>query len=558
MRFDVVRSVMLILFATGAGFGAEPAGKDLLKAAKEGDAKARAIAIDTLGLEKGVIEGEIPLLIELLDDESPEIRAHAAHALGLIGPDAAEAMRPLARLVFAPNPLVRREAIKAIRKIHPNSPIALRLLGKAMESDDPQVRAHALEALTQAGEAALPLLIRALNDEKTDYWASLVIAEIGPKAAAAVPALIKVLKEDDEPEDRREAILALAAIGEASEPAVPTLIDVVKSKDAVLLGPTLYALGRIGPKAKEAQPVMEALAKASDTPPAIVATVAWAMAKINPGDKDLLVKAVGLLAQQLRSDDPKTREYAAHGLVDLKAGPEIVRPALGKAMENASDEAVDKAISAFVSLGPSAIPDLADAFEEEAQERLRLARIFKLMAERDKDAIPVLVKEALPALIDALSDKNAETRGEILLAIGALGPEAKSAVAAVGKALKDPEEDVRYAACYALGKIGPAAISVKEELVKNLDSSDRHLAMVSAWALAKIQPGCENVSPKSLPIFIKALEDENAVVRIEAVESIACLGRLAKDAVPALKKLLNDKDESVRQRAAEVLRDLQK
>ncbi len=556
MRFHVISGALLILTALGAiVVAADSGGADLLKAAKSGDESARIEAIDLLGFEGSDVEGSVPLLIELLGDKSPAVRAHAAHALGQIGPDARAAMRPLVRAAVTRDMMVRREVIKAIRKIRPHSPIALRLLARAMGSDDPAVRAQAMGAMTRAGKLAVPMLIRALGDEKTDYWASLVLAEIGPDAAEAVPALMKVVKDDDEPEDRREAILALGAIGPASAPAVAVLIDVIDKRVETLVGPAVFAIGQIGPKAEGAQLTLEKLAKDPDTPKKyagiVTASTTWALAKINPDDKELAAKALSLLAGQLKSDNPEVRQFAVHALIDLNLDPEVARPVIDKVLEDASPEALNHVISAFVSLRGAGVPDLIGVLEDEklSAVRPRVAAILGRMGTEAKSAIPVLTK--------VVADKNPVARREALFALAQMGPDAKEAVPAAIKALDDENEDIRYAACFVLGRVGPDAIDAKAKLVKNLGANNEMLAMISAWALARIDPKCADTSTKSVPMLIKAADHHNLKIQLEAIETLGCLGPLAKSALPALKKLAEDDDKLVSEEAAKAIKAIE-
>ncbi|MGF1580940.1 MAG: HEAT repeat domain-containing protein [Gemmataceae bacterium] len=66
-------------------------------------------------------------------------------------------------------------------------------------------------------------------------------------------------------------------------------------------------------------------------------------------------------------------------------------------------------------------------------------------------------KDALPALVKALDDKELSVRGSVVKALGQIGAEAKDAVPALIKALKDKAKELREKAAYALGEIGPAA-----------------------------------------------------------------------------------------------------
>jgi len=59
----------------------------------------------------------------------------------------------------------------------------------------------------------------------------------------------------------------------------------------------------------------------------------------------------------------------------------------------------------------------------------------------------------VPELIEALRSKEVELRGAAVLALGEIGPGARSAIPALTLSLKDESADVRKAAAQALGKI---------------------------------------------------------------------------------------------------------
>jgi hypothetical protein len=63
--------------------------------------------------------------------------------------------------------------------------------------------------------------------------------------------------------------------------------------------------------------------------------------------------------------------------------------------------------------------------------------------------------------------------------------------------------------------------------------------------------------PEAVPVLIELLQDDNAIVRQEAVLILARIGLPAKPAVPALQKAMNDPDEEVRARAVTLLRQLE-
>ncbi|MCI0485372.1 MAG: uroporphyrinogen-III synthase [Blastocatellia bacterium] len=99
--------------------------------------------------------------------------------------------------------------------------------------------AHALKNLVRPDmdgattSVAVDGLIAALKVQKFGVVepACIAVARIGPKAKAAVPALIEVLKYDWAPNVHIKAVFALGRIGPAAAPAMP---DLVRMRDAPL------------------------------------------------------------------------------------------------------------------------------------------------------------------------------------------------------------------------------------------------------------------------------------------------------------------------------------
>ena len=72
-------------------------------------------------------------------------------------------------------------------------------------------------------------------------------------------------------------------------------------------------------------------------------------------------------------------------------------------------------------------------------------------------ALAEINPEAVPALIEALKDKDGEVRVAALYALSSIGPAARAAVPALIEALKDKDRKVHAAAFNALDSMGPAA-----------------------------------------------------------------------------------------------------
>jgi HEAT repeat protein len=172
-----------------------------------------------------------------------------------------------------------------------------------LKDPDSDVRRAAAKGLAEMGpdaKSAAPALLAALKNDKDLFvrrFAAQALGDVGADAKTAVPALAAALKEDGKKELAEAAITSLGKMG---APAVPPLMDAVKNKTsppkkekgkkgppasdptALLRTKAIEALGNIGPEAKPAVPVLiEALRDAS-----VRSEAAVALGNIGPGARD--------------------------------------------------------------------------------------------------------------------------------------------------------------------------------------------------------------------------------------------------------------------------------
>ena len=542
-RATLLTPLVLMLLATWASAASvETLIQDLKSPEAEKRAQA-AMALADLG------ERAAPAIEALragLNDKDPLVRAHCARALGHIGKAAMPAVEDLVTHLTDPDAHTRRAAIRAVRMIKPGPEKVVPLMLKALGDKSPQVVLMALHTLAEVGEPAVAPMIEALKDDRTDYWACIVLSGIGPAAKAAVPQLIKTL-DDDEPEVRMEVAMTLAAIGEAAAPAVPKLTDELKDKETGVRLAAIYALGTIGPKAASATKALEPGLQSKDLFTATITT--WALARIQAGDEAYRTKLkkdmLPTMFEAVKAKNRKLRVAAVRAIHELKPGSEVVIPAFARIVENADPATINDVVEAVATLGDKAVPGLINGLKFK-NVRGRAAEVLGRIGE---GAAP-----AVPALIEAMEDERPDVRREVLFTLGSIGPQAKAAVAVARKALADPDQSVRYSAVWALGRIGPDASVALPDLEKDVcDTNDPYFGSVCAWAMIRIDAKNEKLIKQALPVLIKALENEKAFVRSEAASTLGLIGPPAKEALPALKKAASDSDETVAKAAAEAI-----
>lgn len=339
-----------------------------------------------------------------------------------------------------------------------------------------------------------------------------------------VDDLIKSLQNSKDDEALQSYVGALCQIGPDAKDAIPTLVDIWGSK-------------------KVDRDVHECLEKMGA-----------------PSEKD-----IPLLAKMLHRGN---KELAAIVLAKLgsKAIPIFIEAFLSK------DRTVQKiAVDAIGNIGIEAnhtIPLLVKTLDETGVDDdliLAIVKALKLMATHSEDAVLSLIK--------LLNSQNSELRTEAVKALGEMGNETNEVVLALSNAaLNDNDPSVRYHAVGAItkccGKAAiPTLISVMEDQNNSFPYGNRapyELSLFGPSVLPlvaeKFQNGCEELRlnlvivlryvsqeypQEAIPLLLKALEDDSAVVRINAVKALAEVKGNMKNAVPFLIKALQDRNSTV-------------
>jgi HEAT repeat protein len=199
----------------------------------------------------------VALLTKCLEDKMSNERVQAGCLRGLaeIGPEAKTALPTVLAILRGPRTSreLRREAAKALAEIAPDDKAVIAALAEAVKgpADD-----DGLRGLVLVGPPAIPVLLDMFHNK--DGWkggdlegvgissrsrmAAESLGEIGP---AAVPALVEALRDKDA-QKRNAVVRALGRIGPPARAAVPVLLEVIKSDGPIPAG---MALKRIDSEA---------------------------------------------------------------------------------------------------------------------------------------------------------------------------------------------------------------------------------------------------------------------------------------------------------------------
>jgi HEAT repeat protein len=226
----------------------------------------------------------LPPLMEMLTDESPEIRRRAIAGIGGMEPRQTWVLPRFHELARDADPGVRDAAYGYMGVIAPNDPCVFAALVSGLRDPVPEVRGGCAYDLGRIGPNASPAteaLFHLLGDADPGVRRETLYAfdEIRSLTTEHVPALTKALG-DETWEVRAAAARLLSKIGPPARPAVDALCVGLSDPEGSVRWWSAKALGAIGPDARKAVPL---LIRALADPEHLVQSLAGdALKKINP------------------------------------------------------------------------------------------------------------------------------------------------------------------------------------------------------------------------------------------------------------------------------------
>ena len=373
------------------GTDAAPAADHLTKLAKEGEPEERMQAMLALAAIGPPAVSATPVLVEALSSDDGSLRFAAVFALGSLRAEAADAV--LQKAADDPDDFLAEVAAWARAKIHP---------------DDAEIRERALEKLRAGLTSELPK-VRAASTSGLSDMAELVDAAERRDLAAD---FIRVLSDPDPAVGTRGG----AALIRLGSDAVESLGSQLANPD--LREAALEILASIG--ADAAQAVDQITATLSDDDPFVRGEAAIALAAIGPPAAAAVPPLQKILAND--AEDPGTRYSAAY--------------ALGR-IGSAAAPAMDT------------LRTLSDSKDE------LMATVAVWAALKIEPGNTEFFETAMPRLRKALQAESDLARLEAAVALGEIGPHAKTAIPILEVVEEDdPVRAVRAAAAEALRKIG--------------------------------------------------------------------------------------------------------
>lgn len=315
----------------------------------------------------------VPALLDLLGDDESELRAAAAEALGYVGGPAVAGR--LAACLDDHESEVREAAAWALARLGPAARAAVPGLLRILEQDRSDLGLAAARALGEVGgspERVVPALARVVSADDPPWWTAFAAEALAAYGAAALPALdtlIAALDPDGDDEVRVHAALALVGIGPPARAALPRL-TAVEEDDAAAPAFRLAAAAIAGEPAR-ALPRLVADLDHPERIGAAARSLAW-LGPVAESAVPALVRALGEAAWE-------DAEHVARALDRIAARPDLAVPALLAALREHGDapRTANAILAALARFGPAAreaIPILESGLVHDAGHIRRAAR----------------------------------------------------------------------------------------------------------------------------------------------------------------------------------------
>jgi HEAT repeat protein len=537
----------------------------------------------------------VPWASKALDDERDAVRGAATHLFLEFGTVPGD-VRPRLRQLAAKDEClaVRRLALLALVRAGDRLDEAgAEVLCKAAWEHGRHHPAHPAEQLNwnrevvrvlSRSETAVRVLGRLLDKDMSEVGAAALLAQLGPAARPALPALRGLLTTgaDDHYTARLWAAVALVNLGDPVPEAATVFADALIRLHLATVVSTMpphrltsdqefaeyqarraldAAVKRL--PARERAEVVSAIVKLLDDnynhAPAADVLVQFHRARtaavIEPLTdvlragreigKERAARVLGRIGrdadaalpplwEMLGDSDPKLRAIAAVAVWQIEGRTEAVESVLRKGLQSDRDEEQSVTLAALRDLAPAGVELLPDVVAVWKQDSGRL----------DTEATEVfyrLVPDVLPALLDLLSHPHRAVRTKAAHLLAKHGPAATEPLI---RALARLDGEPRLAAVAVLEhsrRRARAAVPALRPLLKHGDERLRFAAALALWRIA-------GETKETLPIVLDALRRPDVSDRRRAAE---VLGEFAAEGTaPALTLALWDDDKAVRCAAA--------
>lgn len=398
-----------------------------------------------------------------------------------------------------------------------------------LDDPNPTLRARAIQTLwgSRAGMAGTICFFDGPNGPvvfsggitlaSSTFWSGdsmrFLQVKVPPNIA---PHLLRML-DDPHDEVRAAAIQALSGQGKEAQAAFPRLFELLNHADPKRRTEAVVCLNHIHPKTKAWLSRLLGMLD-DDKLDSRLATIGclrgWS-------DRRMAVTAGPRLLKLLQDREPSVRIQAAYTLGTLRVHLADATATLAWGLRHPNASVRIQAIGhLFEPAGAALYPDLVRCVRFDPDLPVRRAAV---------NALTRGGRQAVPLLVSLLQHPDTEMRNNALGALANLGPEARTALPHLLHNL----EELGPPGIDALVSLGDAdAVPKLIELLDHRDWRGRALA-----ALRSFGPEAKAALPKVLVL----VNDPQAEVSSEALQTLACIDPDHEETFPALERvLMND------------------
>ncbi|MHB8971280.1 MAG: HEAT repeat domain-containing protein [Pirellulaceae bacterium] len=396
----------------------------------------------------------------------------------------------------------------------------LLLLADSHVHPDPE--GSPLSDIADLGDQAVPLLIEALahDDPIIRRTAAETLGQLrflvdsGLDLQPAVPHLEAMIATDPNPLARLHAGEA-AWIITKNKKVVPGFIEALSDKDVEV---RRFAVSMIGLVEADLQDVIQPLIGAlADHNPLVRGTAAMVLAEYGSVADEALPHL-----ERLLQDDEFIRATVVHAILCIAPGrTEELTPILAEALSNGDGTVRQHAaqvLGEIPAAGAVAIQSLVQALDDD-DENVRLTVLNTL------DKLGTAAAPATPALVTILTDSDdIIERGFAALVLGSIGPAADEAVPQLLKCLQEPGDSAargyfRLRVAHAMWQISGDA----EHLLALASNAITNPVWWLRWQGAGALGELGSAGSEAIPQLRRLVDDDHPIVRRAAGES---LGRI--------------------------------
>ena len=289
--------------------------------------------------------------------------------------------------------------------------------------------------------------------------------------------------------DRTRAAKDLGRLGWLAREALPALVRALEDEEGKVREAAAHAIGQMGP---EALPTLSSMLTHSDK--YVRRNAIWALGKLGP----LARASLQDVCRSLKDPDPRTASGAAQALGNMGADGDDAIPYLTEAMRGTNIVLCRLAAKALSQIGPS----------------------------------------ALATLIAHLQHSDPFVRGESALALGWMGPTARSSVPFLAQLVRGKQSFPLSATPPPTGMLTREAVLGEAEQIEN-----------------DLDQGSGLVTPTAAPVSEEVATEDTC--RVYAAQALGRMGPAAIEAISDLRVAARYGPDPLRQAAKQALRQIQ-